>query len=132
LTYEWHTSVAASLGPDLASRATSSNNDEVDATSVDGVVGSSAAGWDLRLIHCGRILAKFDALELVRHQNGRLTFAIDLDGGCRLDVLSMDLLGSGPLLISSLQDDIDADLQTRAERKCRDIVYRVECIMTPV
>jgi hypothetical protein len=49
--YVWHTSVAASLGPDLASRATSSNNDEVDATSVDGVVVSSVVGVDLRLIH---------------------------------------------------------------------------------
>jgi hypothetical protein len=59
--------VAASLGPDLASRATSSNNDEVDATSVDGVdVSSVVEGVDLRLIHCGRILAKFDALSSVR------------------------------------------------------------------
>ena len=68
--YLWHTSVAASLGPDLASRATSSNNDEVDTTSVDGVVVSSAVGVDLRLIHCGRILAKFDALSSVRVPNG--------------------------------------------------------------
>jgi hypothetical protein len=62
--------VAASLGPDLASRATSSNNDEVDATSVDGVVASSVVGVDLRLIHCGRILAKFDALSSVPSRNG--------------------------------------------------------------
>ena len=62
----WHTSVAASLGPDLASRATSSNNDDVDATSVDGVVASSVVGVDLRLIHCGRILAKLDALSSVQ------------------------------------------------------------------
>ena len=62
--------MAASLGPDLASRATSSNNDDVDATSVDGVVASSTVGVDLRLIHCGKILAKFDALSSVRAPDG--------------------------------------------------------------
>ena len=74
-------------------------------------------GVDLRLIHCGRILAKFDALLSVQSRQRRLTFAIDLDGGCRLDVLSMDLLGSGPLFISSLHNPSGLDLQTRAERK---------------
>ena len=56
--------MAASLGPDLASRATSSNSEvvDVDVTSVDGGVASSAEVGDLRLIHCGSILAKFDAL----------------------------------------------------------------------
>ena len=53
----------------------------------------------------------------------RLTFAIDLGRECRLDVMSMDLLSFEPLHVRIEFLYPRLDLQTKAERKCLDIVY---------
>lgn len=108
------TSVAGSLGPDRASFATSSKRDPVDSEGVDASivvdVSSGVLGADFLLIHCGRILAKFDALLSALIRGTRHTFELDMPaGGYTLVGRLRDRQSPEPLIVSNASTSVHGE-----------------------